>query len=154
MAELPTLLQKGETDFIVLDHELHKSGIEKAELGWEEYVLIESEKLQERKRYFLDHDVRDTATTLLFEAQGKKIPSLERCYLDDIYGVLDGVTEGLGKAVMPRHLIKPSMRLRIARGHRPRRVRVILHYYTQPFYSRLQEAVIEQLTKATPPYLE
>jgi hypothetical protein len=54
---------------------------------------------------YLDHDERDATTSLYFDLLRRKHPQHKR-YLDDVYGLLDGVKLGFGKAVLPLHLLK------------------------------------------------
>lgn len=153
MAELPLLLQRGEADLVVMDHRAQRDGFVALSLGTEEYVVIESAKGKSRADTFLDHDPDDTATHLFFEGQPKPPPRYQRAFLDDVYGVLDGVVHGLGRAVMSRHLVRKGIPVRIAKGYVPRRVPVVLHYAAQPYYTRLHEAVVQALVDGVPGYL-
>lgn len=146
MPNLPGLLQRGEVDFIIMDYSLQKSNIESVILGQEKYVLIECGKSLERENVFLDNDSTDLATENFFKAQGIKAPKYQRSYFDDCYGIIDGVSLGLGKAVMPEYLVANNSKVKIAKGYKPYRVNIVLHHYHQPFYSKLHNQVIEQLT--------
>ncbi len=153
MSDLPSMLQRGETDFIVMDYRLAKANLETAVLGQEKYVLIEGLKSFDRDDIFLDNDFSDRATETFFKVQGSKSPKYRRSYFDDCYGIIDGVAQGLGKAVMPEHLVSNNSKIKIAKGLKPHKVDVVLHYYSQPFYSRLHQAVIDTLTKNTQSFL-
>ena len=153
MSELPGLLQRAEVDFIVMDFLLEKSNLQTVTLGSEKYVVIESPKEFRRDDIFLDNAPNDRTTELFFKSQGSKAPKYRRSYLDDCYGILDGVARGLGRAVMPEHLIREGSKIKIVRGYKPYNVDVVLHYYQQPFYSKLHEAVISSLTKNAPQFL-
>lgn len=153
MNELPGLLQRNEVDFIVMDCKLDKSNLETIKLGQEKYVLIEGRKKSDRDDIFLDNDSKDQATENFFKAQGKKTPKFRRSYFDDCYGIIDGVALGLGKAVMPEHLVTDNSQIKISKDFKPYKVDVILHYYHQPFYSKLHQAVVETLSKASTSFL-
>lgn len=153
MNELPGLLQRNEVDFIVLDYKLEKSNLETITLGQEKYVLIEARKKSDRDDTFLDNDSKDQTTENFFKAQGKKNPKFRRSYFDDCYGIIDGVALGLGKAVMPEHLVTDNSQIKISKDFKPYKVDVILHYYHQPFYSKLHQAVIETLSEASTTFL-
>ncbi len=153
MNELPGLLQQNEVDFIVMDSKLDKSNLETIMLGQEKYVLIEGRKKSDRDDIFLDNDSKDQATENFFKAQGKKTPKFRRSYFDDCYGIIDGVTLGLGKAVMPEHLVADNSQIKISKDFKPYKVDVILHYYHQPFYSKIHQAVVETLSKASTSFL-
>lgn len=147
MRELPTLLRSGETDFVFLDHALEKEGAEAHLLGYEENVLIEPKTAHARADVFLDHDLEDDRTLRFFEAQGRKQKKPNRAFLDEIYCILDAVELGMGRAVVPQHLLRAERRVQTAPGLKPLRLPVYLNYYRQPFYTRLQKAVIERLTQ-------
>lgn len=138
LSELPSLLKRGQVDFIVLDHVLSESALESRELGEEENVLVESKRGTLRKHIYLDHDPEDNTTQRFLEAQGKKMLSpFERSYLDDIYGILDGAAMGWGRAVVPLHLLRGRSDLRLVPGYKSLRSPMVLHFYKQPYYSEL-----------------
>lgn len=154
MNELPGLLQRNEVNFIVMDCKLDKSNLEAIKLGQEKYVLIEGRnKNSGRDDIFLDNDSADRATENFLKAQGKKFTKFRRSYFDDCYGIIDGVALGLGKAVMPEHLVADHSQIKISKDFKPYKVDVILHYYHQPFYSKLHQAVVETLSKASSAFL-
>jgi len=132
MTELPLLLQKGETDFIVLDHELHKAGLEKKILVGNEYVLIESKTLKGRKGFFLDHDSEDTANHAVLRGGTGQTGTGSRALLPR--RCLWGPRRGFPRAGKSRHVSPPPhlenpgtgrIRLSPPKGTRS------LHYYVQ-----------------------
>jgi DNA-binding transcriptional LysR family regulator len=151
--ELPSLLQRSEVDFIVMDSKIEKANLQTQILGHENYVMIERKKSSERNDIYLDNDSNDRATELFFKAQGGKAPKYRRSYFDDCYGIIDGVALGLGRAVMPEHLVSDNNMIKITKPAKPYKVDVVLHYFQQPFYSRLHEAVIESLSKNADTFL-
>lgn len=155
MSEIPGLLQRNEVDFIVMDHKLERSNLETVILGQEKYVLIEGRvKSSKRDDIFLDNDFTDSATENFFKFQGKKFLKHRRSYFDDCYGIIDGVASGLGKAVMPEHLVADNSQIKISKDFKPYKVDVVLHYYHQPFYSKLHQAVFETLSKSSSSFLK
>lgn len=146
MRELPRLLRNGEVDFVLLDHAIEKEGIESIVLGFEENVLIESAEVRSGPDVFLDHDIEDDTTFRFFELQGSKPKKLSRVFLDDIYGILDGVALGFGRAVVPRHLLHSEARVRVVPGFKSLRVPVYLNFYRQPVHTRLHATVVEHLS--------
>lgn len=102
MHELSALLQSGEINYLVLNQELKREGIVTQILGHEENVLVQKRGYKGAEIY-IDND-EDDLTTLQYL---KKRPSaqLNRRYLDDVYGFMDGVRDGLGRAILPMHLI-------------------------------------------------
>jgi DNA-binding transcriptional LysR family regulator len=141
MRDLPGVLERGEADFAVLDREINRASLETVLLGHEEYVLIQPKDHPVREVY-LDHDPEDRLTELYLSAQGQK-REFRRCYMDDVNGILMGVVHGLGQGVVPRHLVTRNLPVKVIRRGTPVEVPVILHYFRQPHYTRLQEAVIQ-----------
>lgn len=153
MPDLPGLLQRAEVDFIVMDYRFERANLQTAVIGQEKYVAIESKKGSERNDIFLDNDSEDRATEVFFKAQGGKAPKYRRSYFDDCYGIIDGVALGLGRAVMPAHLISNNTDIKVIKGYKPYTVDVVLHYYQQPFYSKLHQTIIDILTANAGGYL-
>lgn len=154
MSELPSMLRRGEADMVILDYPLEKPGIVQEPLGTETYVLVESAKHKTNKDIFLDHNPEDTATELFFSSQKTKPKKLERSFMGEVYGIIDGVAEGLGRAVLSKHLIQGRKDLKIVRGMKPHKRKVTLHYYEQSFYTRLFKRIEEELINRSSLYLE
>ncbi|MCB9072881.1 MAG: LysR family transcriptional regulator [Bdellovibrionaceae bacterium] len=153
MPKLPLLLQSAEVDFIVMDYALERANLQRENLGQEKYVIIESKKSQKRHDIYLDNDSADRATEMFFKSQNIKLPKYRRSYFDDCYGIIDGVTLGLGKAIMPKHLVAHNPKLKITESSKAYNLDVVLHYYQQPIYSKLHLAVLETIKKNAPPLL-
>ncbi|RZA09135.1 MAG: LysR family transcriptional regulator [Proteobacteria bacterium] len=135
LGELAELLRQGEADFIITEGDGGREGVAASFLGFEENVLV---KLKRRKvpEIYLDHDPLDNTTARYLQKQNKR--KFERRFLNDIYGLLDGVKLGLGLAVLPRHLVKNEKDLEILEENRTLRIPVWLHYLEQPFYTKGQ----------------
>ncbi len=146
------MLQRSEVDFIIMDYKWERSGVETHLLGYEEFVVIESSEFKNRNDIFLDNDPQDRVTSDFFRKQKHKI-SYRRSYMDDAYGILDGAAQGLGRAVMSRHLVSNTAGIRIVPGFSPWKLNVVLHYYSQPFYPKLQGAVVSELVSKCPKWL-
>lgn len=146
--ELHELLIDGKVDFSVSLSECERMGVENVHLGVERNVLIESARHDGRKDCYIDHDPRDNFTERFFLFQtGATAPKMLRAYFDDIYGLIDAVSEGVGRAVVPLHLLRPEHEVRPVPGFRPYEVPVFLHHYTQPYYTALQRSVIDTLVR-------
>lgn len=65
----------------------------------------------------------------------------------DVYGIIDGVALGLGRGVVPGHLLAGRQDVRPLPGYRPQPIPVWLHHFALPYYSRLQQAVVALLTR-------
>jgi DNA-binding transcriptional LysR family regulator len=142
LRDLLPLLRNGEADYVILDHRLEREGVEAITLGTEKYVLV-APKTGKTPDVYLDHDELDDTTRRYLKHAGKTTEKLTRHFLDDIYGIIDGVELGLGKAVIPRHLIRRNPGLRIEAPKLWLEVPVVLHFQKQPFYTRLHGAVID-----------
>ena len=151
--EIANLLQKGHVEYAVTDYGINKSSIESILIGYESFVVIESSKYETQEHIYLDNAPDDMVTEAFLRAQSATIPNYSRLFMNDCYGIIDGVEQGLGRAVMPAHLLKGNTKVKIIQGYKPYFLKVYLHYYAQPFYSTLQKKIIKQLSSATPKYL-
>jgi len=146
--DLQDRLIEGAVDFSVSLSECERMGIENLRLGVERNVLIESSRHIGREDCYIDHDPRDNFTERFFLIQtGATVPKMLRAYFDDIYGLIDAVSEGVGRAVVPAHLIRPEHAVRMVPGFKPYEVPVFLNYHSQPYYTKLQRAVIDTLQR-------
>ena len=149
--ELHDWLSDGKVDFVVSLAECERMGVENVQVGIERNVLIESTRYNGREECYVDHEPRDNFTEKFFLSQtGATVPKMLRAYFDDIYGLIDAVSEGIGRAVVPVHLVKPEHHVRAVPGYRPFEVPVVLQFHSQPYYTRLQRAVIDTLTRECP----
>lgn len=153
MSALPLRLQSAEVDFIVTDARIERANLNALVLGQENLVVVESRKHPTPHDVFLDNDANDRYTENFLKAQKGKIPKYRRSYFNDCYGIIEGAREGLGRAVMSEHLVKSDPQIQIVKGFRPIRVDIVLQYYQQPFYSKLHQAVVEELQKNAPRFL-
>jgi DNA-binding transcriptional LysR family regulator len=152
--ELHDMLIDGKIDFCVSLSECERMGIENVQIGVERNILIESARHDVRPDCYIDHEPRDNFTERFFLSQtGSTVPKMLRAYFDDIYGLIDAVSQGIGSAVVPVHLIRPEHEVRAVAGFRPFEVPVLLQFHKQPYYTKLQRAVIDTLTRECPPLL-
>jgi len=147
MVELPVFLKSGEIDYMILYHELIRDDIETVFLGDEKNLLVEKPGYL-GPHIFLDHDENDeTSSKYLRLKKSKK--SFGRRYLDDVYGIIDGVKLGIGRAVVPIHLIKDDPGIHIVDRKTILKIPVVLHYYRQPFYTQLHQEVVKHLKRCS-----
>lgn len=146
VSELPEVLSSGRADYVILDYQLNKKSIIQEVLCQEEYVVIESVKHECKDKVYLDHGPQDNATESYFAFQGKVKP-FRRTFMGDVYGIIQGVEEGLGRAVMSRHLIEDNKKLRILKGYKPYSRPITLHYYERPFNTKLMDQIEQELKK-------
>jgi DNA-binding transcriptional LysR family regulator len=154
--ELPGLLRSGEADFIFTSQPpSHPNPTRQPawavhEAGVEENVLIESRsaRLARRDTVYLDHDEQDRTTHDFWAIQKTRPAKLEREYFDEIYAIIDAVAEGLGRAVVPLHLIEKDKRVKVVQGWKPLKVPYSLVYPKQAYYTRFQLKLISEFTQA------
>lgn len=152
LGNLPAKLQRGEIDFMIANELEAREELQAIPLGTEKNVLVQ------RRRYngpdiFIDHDENDRVTSDYLKLAGKKPKRLERHYLDDIYGLLAGARAGLGRAVIPRHLLSGEKDLEILQPQTVYEFPVFLYFYAQPYYSRLHQKIVETLAENSHRYL-
>ncbi|MGE4107385.1 MAG: LysR family transcriptional regulator [Bacteriovoracia bacterium] len=143
LRELPTLLLNGAVDYLVLDYVWQREGVRSERVGHEQSVLIEKRGYA-GANIILDHDVEDRATSdfLRTTRQSERYRGYRRRYVDDVYGLIDGVRLGLGRAVVPAHLVEGERGLRVLNPKLRVENPICLHYFEQPYYTELQKAVL------------
>ncbi|MCB0419835.1 MAG: LysR family transcriptional regulator [Bdellovibrionales bacterium] len=152
MDQLPLMLKRGEVDYMVLYNEWVRDELVTMHLADEINYLTEK-KGYSGPNLFLDHHEKDQTTALYLKMKKSK-GRMERRYLDDVYGLIDGVKLGIGRAVLPYHLIKDERSIKIVDKKTALSFPVYLHYLHQPFYSDLHKAVVEALTLRCPKILK
>ncbi len=150
---LPELFERAECDFIILDSSLDQTGVESVVLGYEEYVVIESAEYACPENIYLDNAPDDPATRDFFNNQEDDPPPYSRKFMGETYGILAGVEAGLGRSVMPVHLLAERPHLKKVEGFREYKKAITLHYHKQAYYSDLHKAVVKQLTDNCGKYL-
>jgi DNA-binding transcriptional LysR family regulator len=126
--ELKTLVKQGMFDFVVSDTITPEPGLKAILLGHEKNVLVESSNIP-CENFYLDHDKYDRITQEYF--RNESIQNLQVRYLGDIWGILQGVKSGLGRAVVPKHLIVNHKEFRVLNPKTELKVPVALHYSEQ-----------------------
>lgn len=155
LRELPPLLLSGEVDFIVIDAEFTDTRLQFELLGQETLVHIRNKANEHQldPPIFLDHDAHDVTTYNFFETQGMGDFEFDRCFYDDVYGLIDGVRLGFGEAVVSQHIVKNSDDFEIVAHAKEVTSPVILCYVKNRYMSVLQQQVIEHLQQNVPLHL-
>jgi DNA-binding transcriptional LysR family regulator len=154
LGELPQLLRSGEADLILMDRDLPEPGLTSVPLGTERNVLVESRRKGARTSCYLDHDPDDTTTERFFRHNGEPFAAEQRTFLDDIYGILDGVAAGWGRAVVSAHLLHLVKDVRRVPGYRPLLTSVHLVMRKSRFQSALHTEVVRTLREMCPALLD
>lgn len=142
--ELYPLLQSGEVDIILLDHEFERDGFIQTFLGFEEYVLVTGKKKKNQDIY-LNHDENDLTTYKYYESIDQKKTKLKRRYLDEIYSVLDGVAVGMGVSVLPIHLANEDSRIVVPTPNKKLKSPVYVCYKRRSYYTNLFQKSLESI---------
>lgn len=155
LRQLPAMLFSGAVDLIVGSQSLEKQGIENHRLGDEEYVLIQSAGKFSRDEIYLDYDEEDQTTIDFFKMQPRKTSTrIKQNFMNDIYFIIDAVRAGIGRAVVPLHLLRDVKGVEVVKGYQSMKVPVYLSFYTQAFYSELQAGAIAAIKKGAAEYLK
>ena len=153
IGDLPSLLHSGEFDFIIMNSVVTREGLSHIELGEECSVLCEKIDYDGPDRY-LDHNDADQTTFQYLKLLKRRPAEIKRQYLGDIYALIDGVKLGLGRAVIPQHLIREEKQIRALHKQTVLREKVYLTFHEAPYQTKLHQAIIQCLRAKCPRYLE
>ena len=140
------MLFRSKVDFVLSHKAPQINSIQADFLGYEDNVLVESKKYKFSGHY-LDHDSEDVTTNSYFKLKPELDKKTKKRYLDDVYGLIDGVKLGLGRAVLPLHLIRHEKGLKILYPNTKLRVPLYLLYYKNSYHTQLELAVIKAITQ-------
>lgn len=151
--ELPNVLMSAQADFVIMDFHYQKSNVQTCLLGYEKYVLIQSTHYPKRNIY-LDYNNEDNITDNFFKMQNVENHSYIKSYVDDIQGILRGVSLGLGEGIVPLHLLNKQLPIKRVKRMKVLKMPVVLHYFQQPYYTKLQEITLKTLQENSFKYLK
>jgi len=151
--DLPGILRRGEAEFVIMDKCLDWPNLTTEELGRETYVAVGSISHTTREDVYLDLHAQDRVTEEFFRHQ-KNPPNYQRSFFSDVYGIICGVEEGLGRAVVSEHLIRNNLKVKILADYQPVSSVVAIHYYNQAYYTRLHSAILKTLHQQCPGFLD
>ncbi len=144
--ELIDLMKSSKVDFVLSNTLPQNNSVQADFLGYENNVLVESIKYKFNGHY-LDHDSKDVTTSSYFKINPKLDKKTRKRYFADVYGLIDGVKLGLGRAVLPTHLIEKDKDLRILFPEKKLKVALYLLYYKNTYQTKLEKAVIKAITE-------
>ena len=158
LRELPTMLESGEVDLIILDDSLVVKNLKAVQIGLEELVHIRHKDQDQTPAnntvpIFLDHDAEDMTTYNFFIAQDKPDIEIQRHFYDDVYGLLDGVKFGFGEAIISRHIIPPEFPVKIVEYQNKIETPVVVYFKENRYVSKLQEKAVQLLQQNAPHHL-
>jgi DNA-binding transcriptional LysR family regulator len=144
LGELPALLNSAEVDYLITDRKIDTQSIESLFLGYEKNVMICAEGQKKKTiQWIIDHDEFDEVSMKYVKMNKFTASKLNKRYLDDVYGLIDGVRCGLGSAVVPMHLIEEYDDVEIVHSEKILYTEVWLHFFQQPYYTKLHQQVID-----------
>lgn len=144
VGDLLSLLKKNEIDYMILDQRIEKEELERVLLGTEVNVLVEANKYSGEDVY-LDHDENDEITIRYLKKNKQSSKNIKRHFLDDIYGVIEATRLGLGRSVIPKHLVKGKSDLKVIDAEMTLEIPFYLYFYNQPYYSKTHHSVVAAL---------
>lgn len=150
--DLPGILKRGEAEFVIMDTCLDWNNLSVEKLGQEIYVAICSTEHESRKEVYLDLNALDRVTEDFFSQQDNP-PEYQRSFLSDVFGIISGVQNGLGRAVVSQHLLRENTSVRVLSEFRSIPSPIALHFFKQNYYTRLHTAVLDILRNECPKYL-
>ena len=151
--DLPAVLKRGKAELVIMDRRLDWPNLTVHKLGQETYIAIGSVDETTREDVYLDLDSQDHVTEDFFTHQDNP-PSYRRSFLSNVFGIIAGVEHGLGRAVVSRHLVTNNPRIQVLPQYQPTTSPVVLHYYTQPSFTRLHTHIVDILCQNCSDILE
>lgn len=144
ISELRSLLNSSRVDYILTNRKSESPDIESIFLGYEDNVLVKLKASPDTDVY-LDHDESNPTTSGYFSQNKISFRPSKFRYLGDVYGMIEGVRNGFGMAVLPLHLIEKESQFVIQDLKRVLRVPVYLQFFAQPYYRRLHSVLLQDL---------
>lgn len=149
--DLEDSLLSGEVNFVVSNFQINRENVLNDKLGEEENVHIvpSSKKYSE---FYLDHDKYDQTTISFLKHQGKSV-DIKRNYFDEIYGIIDAVSLGLGQAIVSKHLIEGVSTVKVKKYKKKMISPLYLSYYDRTYFPLIHTKVIDVLNQQVKGYL-
>jgi DNA-binding transcriptional LysR family regulator len=155
--ELYLVANRGTTanaDLLITQAPLRLAGYTAITIGHEYNLLIEPDDGSAAAVY-IDHEPDDRFSEYYLSMIGVTPPQpMKRQFCGDIYGLIDGVRQRLGRAVVPAHLLAPAAGYRIAADCVPLRVPVVLNVQSSLLEFSALRAVVDALHSRAGGFLE
>lgn len=154
MHRVQACLLQGEADLAVTHFHIPRAGLRSIQLGVERNYLIESsDPSVTQVDSYIDHDPDDHFTEIFLAEQGGIPANFRRLFYDEIYALLDAVERGVGRAVVPMHIISANRQIRPVSGYVAMDTPVVVSYRENMEQSRLIAAAIAGLQQHAPDLL-
>jgi len=148
-----SLLLRYEIDLLISIFDLSSRDIVCEKLGEQRLICIESTVHDTPKDVYLDTRPEDPTTTEYLKKQRVNPTKPRRSFLYDEEGIIRGVTEGIGRAVVFPSFIRKGMAVREVRGSAlswP----IYLAFRKQSHYLPAVEGVKQAILKSAPKFLD
>jgi len=142
--DLYDTFKSGEVDFIIGTNEVKRENVVNVPIGVEENIHIRPLNNSNSDLPFLDHDADDSTTFDFFKIQ-KINRTFRRCYLDDIYGIIKGVENGIGQAIVSKHLVKNNQKVKRFRYSKKMETKIYFSYLKKVYYPKLHLKLIDKI---------
>jgi DNA-binding transcriptional LysR family regulator len=143
--ELEELLLSGRVNFILTTEMVNRENVINELIGEEELVHIKPKNARTHLPFF-DHDEQD-ATTFRYFREVKKEIRIERSFMDDIYGIIDAVRNGLGQAIVSKHLVRDLRDVEMVNYRAKVKDRVYLVYFDKVYYPKRDQLFLSLVRK-------
>lgn len=154
MHNLTKLLMMGKVEWVITQFPVVLDGVVSISLGTERNFLIESNDPDACLNVYIDHEPSDHFTEHFFSLHNYKPEGgFRRAFYEDIYGLLEAVDDGIGRAVVPMHLLEKQHNCQPVAGFAAIDLPVILSYYKTNRYSRLHREAEKVLSTHIQKYL-
>ncbi len=138
MHSLTKQLMMGKVEFVITQFPVVLNGVTSVELGMERNFMIESSDPTACRNVYIDHEPSDHFTEHFISIQNHRHrDGFRRAFYQDIYGLLDAVNDGIGRAVIPMHLLTEQHHCQPVTSFTAVDFPVILNYYKSNQHSRL-----------------
>lgn len=155
MHSLTKQLMLGKVEFVITQFPLALNGVTSVQLCMERNFLIESKKPTACRDVYIDHEPSDHFTEHFFSLHDHwPDQGFRRAFYNDIYGLLDAVNAGIGRAVVPMHLLTKQHHCKPVDGFSAIDLPVVLNYYKNNQYSYIHKRAKELLIKYSPNFLQ
>lgn len=148
VSELSPLLERGIVDFVLTDKVIPKPSYDNQLLGYESYVLVQARNYKElTPEIFLDLNTDDRITRDYFAKQKSPPPPWRTRYLSTIELLIEGVKQGIGQAILPKHLLRHEPDLTEVPQCCPLKSPVYLSTIKRQHHSELYQTLHQVLTQ-------
>lgn len=155
MHSLAKLLMMGKVEWVITHFPVVLDGVISVDLGMERNFLIESSHPDACRNVYVDHEPSDHFTEHFFSLHSRKHEGgFRRAFHEDIYGLVEAANDGIGRAVVPMHLLEKQHCCQAVPGFSAVDFPVVLSYYKTNEHSRLHREAEKVLSTHIQKYLQ